>query len=150
MNMNQKLVNFHTQPTNICAGFCNFIKKRITLISDITRMDPIDGLSENYLAVIIMYVAATVVVALYILFIGEMSQSLESRVLWGTYCVKPTHTDYSLGGEHIYDYLRMDRSSFFNLSRMLRNGGSLRDTHFMSIEVVTRNVPSHHRTQCQE
>ena len=81
MNMNEELVNFHTQPTNICADFCNFIKKRITLISDITRMDPIDGLSENYLAVIIMYAAATVVVACYILFIGEMSLFLESRVL---------------------------------------------------------------------
>ena len=67
--------------------------------------------------------------------IGEMSLSLDSQVLWETYCGKHTCTNYSLGGgTHTYNYLRMDRGSFFNFAKMLRNDQNLRDTHFVTIE----------------
>ena len=53
----------------ICANyFLLLLKKESTLISDITRMDQIDGLSEDYLTVIVAYTATTVIVAYYIIF----------------------------------------------------------------------------------
>ena len=50
--------------------------------------------------------------------------------------LRQAHMNRILFGErtHAYDYFRMDRGLFFNLTRMLCNGGSLSDTIHVSIE----------------
>jgi len=110
-------------------------------------MDQVDGLSKDYLTAIAAYAVVMVVVACYIIFDERIPQ--EPNLVRTLLCEAHMHQLFFGGRTNTYDYLRMDRGSFFNLARTLRNGGSLRDTLHL-YRRATRNVPSHYGTQCQE
>ena len=98
-------------------------------------MNPIDGLTKEDHAAIASYAAAMIVVACYMLFdLGHEPIPREPSHLRNI--LRQTHMNQILfgGRTHAYDYFRMDKGPFFNLARMLRNGGSVRDTIHVAIE----------------
>ena len=96
------------------------------------------------------HTAAMVVVTCYILF-DWGDESIPRKPTLVRNLLRQAHMlQLFLGGRtHTYDYLRMDRGSFFNLARMLRNVGSLREASCV-YGTTTCNVPSYPSTQCQE